>query len=313
MAANDYTTQALIDRVTLKAFTSTSSSLTPQQLVDLANDSLRSYLVPIASTLREEWWIGKADIVLTADSDGAVTLPDSVASSLRTVAWNNGGIITPLSRIEPENSFQYLAMQGQLPLGFELRGFTLFTMPKVPGAVLHLTAMLRPPQMVLDDTAAEVASSSPSNIVVEVVPLAWQETTPDEFDIISGTSPFSVLGTVGVSSVIGTSYTVTGLTSALSAALTAALLTPGGAWVSDVGTSPFANIPIELYPLLEQDIICTVGQMTGDKRLDGWMKRKTELEGLAKRTMAPRASGNARVITNPSAPGMRSSWFWPRR
>ena len=39
------------------------------------------------------------------------------------------------------------------------------------------------------------------------------------------------------------------------------------------------------------------------------MDRKKELEGLVKRTLGPRTSGNARAIVNQSAPGMnRGRW-----
>lgn len=295
--SNPYSVQALIDRVTLKCFTSVSTSLTPQQLVDLANDSLRSYLVPLAGTLREEWWIGRTDIVLVSGSDGSLAVPDSVASSLRTVSWNNAGILTPLTRIEPESSFQYLAMGGSLPVGFELRGFTMFLMPPVPGISVHITAMLRPPQMVLDTLAAEIASAAGPALTLDSVPLAWQAATPATVDLVSGVSPFSLIGNFAVVSLVG---------SVLTLASTPTL--PADAWVSDPGTSPFANVPIELYPLLEQDVMCQLLQGLGDKRLKGVEARKEELESFAKRAMAPRASGNSRPIVNASAPGMRMAW-----
>lgn len=307
MPTNDYTTQALVDRVTLKAFTSSSSSLTPQQILDLANDSLRSYLVPLSNTLREEWWVGKSDIVLVTDSDGSVTLPDSVASTLRTVAWNNNSILTPLTRVEPENSFLYLPVQGGLPVGFELRGYTLIVLPKVPGISLHLTAMLRPPQMVLPADAAQVASQVGPAFTLESVPLEWQETTPDSVDLISGASPFSRVDTFDVLSLNSTTKVLT-LTETPSTV-------PSEAWFADVDASPFANIPVELYPLLELDVVCTLFQGLGDKRLKGVLDRKKELEGFAKRTMGPRTTGNARPIVNANAPGMRGygGWWGGRR
>ncbi len=296
---NDYTVSRLIARIVLKAFTSTSRSLTDQEIVDLANDSLRSYLVPVTQTLREEWWIGKTDIVLTTDANGAVTVPDSVASTLRTVSWNNAGILTPLTRIEPELSFQYLSMQGSLPLGFELRGYTLIVLPKVPGISLHLTAMIRPPQMVLNDDAAEVASDAGPALTLESVPLAWQTTAPTEVDLISGTSPFSTLATYSVASLVVPTKVLT---------LVGTPVLADETWVADVGASPFPNVPIELFPLLEQDVITTLFQAIGDKRLKGMQDRKKELEDFAKRTLGPRTSGNARPIVNQSAPGMRGAW-----
>lgn len=295
--ANDYTSEKLIERVTLKCFTSQSSSLTPQQILDLANDSLRSYLVPLTQTLREEWWVGKADIELVTDADGAVTVPDSVASTLRTVAWSNAGILVPLTRIEPEASFGYLAMNSNQPIGFELRGYTLIVLPKVAGITLHLTAMLRPPQMVLVEKAALIESSAGPALTLDAVPVAWQEETPDEVDLISGVSPFSKLDT----------YEVVSLdvpTGVLTLAETPTLASE--TWAADVGAAPFANVPIELYSLLEMDVVCALLAAVGDKRLGASVKRKEELEGLAKRTLGPRTSGNSRPIVNSSAPGMRS-------
>lgn len=300
---NDYTTRALIDRITLKAFTSTASSLSEQQILDLANDSLRSYLVPLASTLREEWWVFKDNISLTTDADGRITLPDSVASTLRTVAWNNNSVITPLTRIEPEAAFAYLNSTGNTPVGFELRGYTLRILPPAPGIQLKLTAMRRPAQMVLTEDAGEVESSAGPVLTLESVPVAWQEETPDEVDLISGTSPFSQVESCLVTSLVGNDLTLTSTPATM----------PASAWVSDLDTSPFANIPIELYPLLEQDVITTLYQGLGDKRLKGASERKAELEAMVKRTMAPRTSGNARPILNPSAPGMNGWGFWGRR
>lgn len=307
--ANSYTVDELVARIALKAFTSTASSLTPQQIVDLANDSLRSYIVPLASTLREEWWVGKTDIVVTTDASGSVAVPDSVASTLRTVAWSNGGILTPLTRIEPESSFAYLPASGNLPVGFELRGYTLRVLPVVSGVVLHLTAMLRPPQMVLDDDAAEIASRVGTALTLDAVPLAWQEVggAPEQVDVVRNTSPFSVVATLDVVSLVGSVLTVSSVSTEAGAALDA------GGWVADVGYSPFANVPIELYPLLEQDVVCTIYQGVGDKRLKGAAERKKELEGAARRMMAPRAAGNSRPIVNPNAPGMRNGGYgWGR-
>lgn len=308
--ANDYTVQAMLERIKLKAFTSTSTSLGDQQICNLANDSLRSYLVPLSLTLREEWWIGKSDIVLVTDGNGQVAVPDSVASSLRTVAWLNAGIQTPLTRIEPENSFQYLATQGSMPVGFELRGYTLQILPKVPNISLYLTAALRPPQMVLDQNAAHIFGISGGLYYTDVVPLAWQAIAPPTVDVISALSPFSTIQAGVVVSALDvptTRFTLTGLTADSIAALIS-----GNAWLSDPGTSPFANVPIELYPLLEQDVIEVLFQALGDKRLKGVQDRKKELEGFAKRAMAPRAQGNSRPIVNSSAPGMRNAGFWRR-
>jgi hypothetical protein len=173
---------------------------------------------------------------------------------------------------------------------------------------LYLSAMLRPPQMVLNDNAGEVESNVTTALTLDEVPLAWQEVggTPDEVDLISARSPFSRVETLEVVSLVGNVLTVAAVSTTAQAAIDA------GAWVADVDCSPFANVPVELYPLLEQDIICVVFAAVGDKRLKGAQDRKQELEGAAKRIMSPRASGNARAIVNSAAPGMRNGGYGGR-
>lgn len=302
MSQNDYTTAALINRITLKSNTSTSSSLSPQEILDLANDSLRSYLVPLLEELRDEWFISKTDIVLTTASDGSIALPDSVASSLRTVAWNNAGYITPLTRVEPENSFQYLSQQGQLPCGFMLRGYTLFVLPKTPSIEMHISAMFRPAQMVPTTDAAEISSAVGATLVLDSVPAEWQATAPTQVDVISGTSPFQSVGTFDVLSLTVSTKTLV---------LASAPSFTGEAWVSDVGTSPFASVPIEFYPHLEADVRVELFTALGDKRLPSAEKRRDALEQRLRVAAAPRTQGNSRPIVNPNAPGMRAAWgYW---
>lgn len=304
--ANDYNSDALLKRVKLKAFASVNGSLSDQDLINLCNDSLRSYVVPLMKTLREEFWVGKTDIVLTTDSTGAVTLPDSVASTIRTVAWLNGGYQTPLSRIEPENAFQFLQQAGNTPVGYELRGYTLIVLPKAPGVQVYLTAMLRPPQLVLTANASLVASSAGNVLTLTTpVPLEWQSALPASLDLISGASPFTTIGTFGVTSLVGAVLTLSS---------NPTLAAGAEVWVSDVGTSPFANVAVELYPLLEQDVIVQLFSGLGDKRLQAATARRDSLEKMAKSTMAARTQGSARPIINPNAPGMNGLYgVWPRR
>lgn len=304
--ANDYTSAALIARVKLKAFASTSGSLSDQELIDLINDSLRSYVVPLMKTLREEFWVGKTDIILTTDASGNITLPDSVASTIRTVAWLNGNYQCPLSRIEPENAYQYLQQTGNTPCGYELRGYTLKVLPQAPGIQVYLTAMLRPSQLVLTSAASLVATASGQVLTLTApVPLEWQSATPASVDLVSGAGPFSPIGTFAVTSLVGTVLTL---------ATNPALAAGTEVWVSDVGTSPFANVAPELYPLLEQDVIVQLFSGLGDKRLQAATARRDSLEKMAKSTMAARTQGSSRPIINPNAPGMNGLYgVWPRR
>ena len=296
-----HTASSAISRIVLKAWTSTARGLSDSQLLELLNDSLRSYVVPFTKTLRDEWWVSE-DIELTTDSDGKVAIPNSVASTLRTVAWNNSGILCPLPRIEPESSFGYQPSSSSgNPAGFMLRGYSLEILPRCASVPLVLTVMKRPHDMVLDGDAGEIASHASLALTLEDVPLAWQSSAPTAVDLISNESPFSPIAEdVTVSSLAGSVLTLSGIS---------ASLVEDGFWVADVGETPFPNIPIELHPLLEQHVIVTMFAGLGDKRLDAAGDLLKKYEADLRRTMSPRTQGSSRPLLNPTAPGMRSG-FW---
>lgn len=296
-----YTASDAIERIKLKSWTSTSSALTDAQLLDLLDDSLRSYIVPFAKQLRDEWFVEKTPITVTTDANGQVTLPDTVASTLRTVAWDNNAQLVPLTRVEPENAYTLLSSGSPgVVCGFLLRGYTLQVLPPTPGLTLTLTAMLRPAQMVLEDDAGLVVSQAGEALTLSAMPLAWQSSTPDEVDVITSVSPYSrTFAALPVTSVAGLVLTLQA--------------DPGdvvGSWLTVVNTNPFPNIPIELHPLLEQDVICTMFQGLGDKRLNGVMQRKAEMEKTLLRLMSPRVQGSVRPIVNRNAPGMNNWRRW---
>lgn len=299
-----YTASDAIARVKLKAWTSSSSSLTDPELVELLDDSLRSYVVPFLKAVRDEWFVsGSEDVVV---SNGAIPMPNSVASTIRTIAWMNNGQPVPLTRVEPENAF---ALQGQnagtQPYGYMLKGYEVAILPANVGAVtVRLSFMERPPAMVLEEDAGEIESHASLALTLTDTPLAWQATAPTAVDLISSESPFSVVASdVEVVSLASDVLTLTGISAAL---------VEDGFWVADVGSSPFPNLPIEFHPLLQQDVITTLWQGLGDKRLKGAEEKLAKLESMLRKTLAPRTQGSARPIVNRSAPGMNAFGRWGR-
>lgn len=299
-----YTASDAIERIKLKAWASTSGSLTDPQLLELLDDSLRSYVVPFLKAVRDEWFVSGSESV-TPDANGRIPLPNSVASTIRTIAWNNNGNLIPLPRIEPENSFAFLGQNGgNQPCGYMLKGYEIQLLPNNIGSVtVRIEFMERPAAMVLEEDAGLISTVNSSTILtLSEVPLAWQSATPDSVDIISNASPFSAVATdVGVTSLVGHVLT-------LSAPVSASV----DDWVSDVGTSPFPNVPIELHPLLQRSVITELYTGLGDKRLDGSQKAQTKLEMELRKTLSPRTQGSARPIINRSGPGMNAAtgWWW---
>lgn len=297
-----YTASGSIARVKLKGFVSASGSLTDGELLDELNDALRTDVVAFLKTVRDEWFVDGAESV-TPDSDGRITMPNSVASTLRTISWNNNGRFVPLPRIEPELALGYLNTGAGVPCGYVLRGYGLQILPNNVGNVtVRLEFMDRPAEMVLEAYAGEIESHVGLALTLAEVPLAWQGAAPSAVDVISSASPFSAIyESATVVSLVGSVLTLSGVDAAD---------IEDGFWVSDVGMSPYPNIPIEFHPLLQQYVICVLGASFGDKRLEGWQRRLVELERKLKSLIAPRVTGSGRPIVNPSAPGMGNGRNW---
>ncbi len=288
----------LIRMLKLKAFVSTSNSISEPDLLALCNDSYRSTVVPFCKSLRDEWNVAKDDYVATTDANGRIGIPDSVASTMRTIAWQSNQYLVPLSRIEPENAFRYQQnSNSQTPAGFMLKGYQLVILPtQASGFEIHIAYMKRPPEGVLEVDAGEVIGVSGFDLTLEAVPLAWQSSAPTSVDLISNNSPFSPIAEDVACSLVGNVLTLSGVSSSLLGV---------GQWVADVGFSPFPNIPTELHPLLELDVINTLfGTMTGDKRGPAAMKALEAMKLSMLKMMGPRTQGNTRPIVNYSAPGM---------
>lgn len=299
-----YTASGSVARIKLKGFVSASGSLGDSDVLAELNDALRTDIVAFLKSVRDEWFVDGTESV-TPDSDGRIVMPNSVASTIRAIWWNNNGQLTPLTRIEPEASFAYINNGAGQPAGYMLRGYGIQILPNNVGSVsIKLDFMDRPPEMVLEEDAALISGVGGAALTLDSVPLAWQSETPDAVDIISSDSPYSaVVESAGVVSLVGSTLTLGASFDDIES----------GFWVSDVGTSPFPNIPVELHPLLQQYVICTLGQSFGDARLGGWEKRLMQLEEKLRVLVAPRTQGSARPLLNPSAPGARigrGRWGW---
>lgn len=299
-----YTASASIRRIKSKGFISTAGSLTDPDVLEFLDDALRSVIVPFLKGVRDEWFVSGTEDV-TPDANGRIAMPNSVASTIRSIVWLNNGNPVPLTRIEPENAYAYQGSNGGgQPYGYMLKAYEIQILPTNIGSVsVRIDFMERPAEMVLEESAGEIESHASLALTLADVPLDWQDTAPTTVDLISDVSPFStVAADVTVVSLAGSVLTLSGID---------ADLVEDGFWVTDPGTNPFPNVPIEFHPLLQRSVITEIFAGTGDKRLADSMKLQTKLEKDLRATMAPRTQGSARPIVNKSAPGMgRSRGVW---
>lgn len=299
-----YSASEMIGRIKLRSFVGATSSLQDPDFLDLMNDSFRSYIVEFLKPLRQEWWVAKDDFISTTQDNGRFTLPGSVASSIRTISWKNNAYLTPLDLITPEASFQYQNNSGQ-PSGFMMKGYDVIILPQTTANYeIHVSYLKNPPDMVLEEDAGKITSATANTLTLKTIPLNWQSAElPFNVDLISSNDPFSVTQSgLTISAIDVSTATVT-----INNIPTGSELVNN--WIADVGFSPFPNIPVALHPLLAQDVVCTIMEMSGDPRLKGSSSKKDKLETALRTTFMPRAQGSSTVIVNPLGPGMRAGQF----
>lgn len=304
-----FTASEAIRVLKIRGKVSNATSLNDSDILTLLNSSYQQFVVGFTQSLRDEWWVGVKPLFLTTDSDSTIVIPSSVANSVRTIAWDQGGqVYNPLNRIEPEDQFQYLS-QGNTgtPYGFMFNDNQITILPKCPGISIRLTYMYTPPQMVLEQNAGKVTNISGSVFTLSSVPLEWQANAPTSINVISATDPYTVIGVLPVSSLNVSTKTIT-----LSTVPTTLShwneLSANGVWVANVGESPFPQLPIALQDLLQQHCLETIMQSSADPRLKAITDRKKELITELKAMMSPRAQGSSRPLVNKNKAGYGGYW-----
>jgi hypothetical protein len=76
-----------------------------------------------------------------------------------------------------------------------------------------------------------------------------------------------------------------------------------GDWVSLVDTSPVAQIPQELYPLLAQTAALEISEALNNPRSGEILKRREIMKNQLMPLITPRSEGTGRVIINQNAVG----------
>jgi len=267
------------------------ATFTQADLISIVDEELQTYVVPLITSQREDYFIAHYDVALTG---GVVEyrLPTrAIGQALVEV-----NIVTTTSQLR---NFPRLA-RGQLedaPRGFYIDGNVLMVAVEDPalitqiGPVLRMSYYQRPNTLVASSAVAVAQVVTPLTKTITTagaVPAAF--TTATAFDIIRGRPGFECLGVDLAASAGGTSVV-----------FTAAL--PGDAAVGDVvalaGQSNIPQIPDALHPLLAQRVALKLLEGTGDNE-----NAKTcaevlgRMEADAVKMIAPRVANEPERLVN---------------
>lgn len=267
------------------------STFTDLTLLDIANEQLQAYIVPLITSQREDYFVTSLDVPLV-NGTVAYRLPyRAVGQALRQVYRVNAqGRLSTFPRLSRED------LDGA-PAGFYLEGNVLTIAINDPptvtqlGVSLRLSYHQRPNTLVSDGEGAVVDSI---NVGARSVTLA----SPPPGDFTSSALYDLVRGRPGYESLaVDQAATVAGSTLTFANALPADLV--AGDVVCIAGESIYPQIPVEMHPLLAQRVAVKCLEEMGDTdNLQAATAALARMEQDAVKLITPRVAGNTERIVN---------------
>lgn len=161
---------------------------TPQELMDLAYDSLLAELVPVVLSGREEYYVTTLDYVITAGQASYAVPARALNGVLREVKLIRGSRIIDLQRIDLEDVTD--ATSGT-PNSFYLQGnnLVLYPTPDTTQDTLRVYYFIRPSRLVATSDCGRITAINGQTLTASL-PSAW--TTANTFDIVRGRADYGV-------------------------------------------------------------------------------------------------------------------------
>lgn len=304
-----YTVDELVSIIKIKAAipTTTGEGLTIENIVQHMNNEMRSYIIPLIMSVREEYFVTYTDYVIGSNTSFAIPA-NALGNKLRDVLRIDGNSNKfSVPRIEPEDVGRF-NMASTIIRGFYLEANNV----KILGSLnstetLRLTYFKRPNDLVLYSGttlygAAKIATVNPGTGAIttaETIPATF--TTQKTYDIIKANPMFDTLVSSATCSVAsGTGMTLSSVTGAAV-----------GDYVCLSGESCIPQIPVECYPLLAERTVMKICQSIGDKdNYDIAKEEAAELKELLLPVLGDRVEGENRKIVNTDNLAWRNRRFW---
>ncbi|HET9554904.1 MAG TPA: hypothetical protein VFP50_18205 [Anaeromyxobacteraceae bacterium] len=266
------------------------TTFTDPVLLDIANEQLQSYIVPLITSQREDYFVTSTDVPLV---NGTVTYrlpPRAVGQALRQVYRVNAlGQVVGFPRMSRGD------LEGAAT-GFYLEGNLLTVIISDPsqttqlGVSLRMSYHQRPNTLVSDTAGAVVAAINTATNAVTLATVPGSFSSSSLYDIVRGRPGYETLG-------IDRAATLSGLTLTFASALPADLV--AGDIINLAGESIYPQIPVEMHPLLSQRVALKCLEELGDtEHIQAAASALARMETDAVKLITPRVAGNTERIVN---------------
>lgn len=262
-----YTTADLVDQIKKKAFIpSTQATFTDEELLELATDEMRDYIVPLIKSTREEYYLTFEDFAITNEQKFARIPPRALGMALREVAFIQGGVERNMPRLSIEDKV-YNEANGYSN-GFYLQGDKVYVFGSQSGT-MRLYYLIRTGKLVETTDAANITSIDRDTgaIVCSSIPSSWG--VSNTIDFIRARPGFEHLALdVTINNLDTGTNTITFATGDIPEELEV------GDWISLEDTSPVPQIPPEWFSYLAQAVAAQVLESLGDIEAAGKAEAK---------------------------------------
>jgi hypothetical protein len=311
--ANDYTTTELIADVKQRASVPTNQNLiTDTALIRFLDNKLKSDLVPLVISAREEYFVHTFDHAITtasADTNEYKIPPRAIGMKLKdvTIVSSNGNDENPVPRLTYRDKALPAFTDYQRIWGFWVKAnyIKLHIRTTFIGDTLRLYYFRRPNRLVATSRAGEITNIDvPTKVVtLDNAPTDW--TTNTTFDVIKGEPGFhSVADDQTITNKTGFDLTFSSLPDDMEV----------GDFVAEAGESPIPQIPWEGFPLLAQLGAIKILEALGDKT--GWQVATQEYQVLRTeflKLLSPRVDDQPqRIVARKGIWRTRGAQYWRR-
>ncbi len=296
--AVDYTTTELLAGAKRRGMLpSTDETLSSADYLAFMSEEMQSYVAPLLISVREDYLAADYNVALTSTLTTAGTPPRAIGDKLKQVlVADAGGTYHPIREIVSGEASTF-APTGT-PVAYYLRDSTVVFVPAPSSDTdVRLQYYRRPNRLVLPAACAVISSLDVArDTITTVATIPSTIATTVVLDIISHAPPFKWTQIDAVATT-GTTGTTINLTAALPTGVVA------GNYVCLAGESPVAQVPYELYPLLQQLTALAAQEALGDKSAEVLAKARDLMVRRALTTLTPRVEGSRTYIVNRNGPG----------
>jgi hypothetical protein len=186
-------------------------------ILALANEEQQSMIVPMIVALREEFFVFRETLSITAGDFGFRIPERAIGRTLREIQYRNqtgGTLVYDLPRISIEDSYRFTNLGVGTPNGFMVEGdsIRLLPTPSSNGEVILYT-LRRPSDLVLTSRTAVVTAVGTNTITLSKVPSNF--TIGSKIDITDSVPSFPlVYKDLTITNITGLVLTVSGFTGA---------------------------------------------------------------------------------------------------